>query len=105
MCSRGLGADYVIGLTDAEVAVLPPETAAEFIYRRQLESLSAEERERALHGYVDEIRRRSSGPALLSVGVVDKIIEPEELRTTLIDVVKSLHHRYVRTRLDSAQMP
>ena len=105
MCSKGLGADYVIGLPGAEVAVLPPEIAAEFIYRRELDGLSSGEREKVLQQYTEGLRRHSSGEALLAFGVVDRFVEPEMLRPTLTDVVKLFYHRYFGSKPSRPHKP
>ncbi|MEM1945268.1 MAG: carboxyl transferase domain-containing protein [Nitrososphaerota archaeon] len=94
MSSRGIGADYVIGLRSAEVSVLPPDLAAEIIYRKQLDGMSEDSRINALRERELELRARYSGDALLTMGVVDKLVEPEEIRPTLAKVVQTLYARY-----------
>jgi acetyl-CoA carboxylase carboxyltransferase component len=96
MCSKGLGADYVIGLERSEVAVLQPELAAEIIFRKQLETLTEDKRREEIAKYAGILRERFSGEKLLALGVVDTVVEPEQLRRSLARVVKDLFESYVK---------
>jgi acetyl-CoA carboxylase carboxyltransferase component len=96
MCSKGLGADYVIGLERSEVAVLQPELAAEIIFRKQLETLTEDKRREEIAKYAGSLRERFSGEKLLALGVVDTVVEPEQLRRSLARVVKDLFESYVK---------
>jgi acetyl-CoA carboxylase carboxyltransferase component len=96
MCSKGLGADYVVGLERSEVAVLAPELAAEIIFRKQLETLTEDKRREEIAKFAGSLRERFSGEKLLALGVVDTVVEPEQLRRSLARVVKDLFESYVK---------
>uniref|UniRef100_A0A7C4E225 Methylmalonyl-CoA carboxyltransferase n=1 Tax=Caldiarchaeum subterraneum TaxID=311458 RepID=A0A7C4E225_CALS0 len=95
MCSKGIGADYVFALPDAEVAVQPLEISAELLFRRQLESLPVEERASALEQYVQELRKTARGEALLKSGVADGIISRENAKKQISAVLHRLYAQYV----------
>ncbi len=95
MCSRGLGADYVIGLPKAIVAVQSPRLAAEILHRKELEKADPAERERLLEEFSAEYERAFKGrEALLANGVVDEVVEPYELRRKIVRVLGALTEAY-----------
>ncbi len=95
MCSRGLGADYVIGLPKAIVAVQPPRLAAEILHRKELEKADPAERARLLEGFSAEYERAFRGrEALLANGVVDEVVEPPDLRRKIVMVLGALTEVY-----------
>jgi len=96
MASKSLAADYVIGLERSEVAVLQPELSAEIIYRKHLEGLPAERRAEMLKNYTEELRGQFSGKALQAMGVVDTVVEPEELRKNLAKSIGVLFDNYAK---------
>jgi len=96
MCSKGLGADYVIGMKRSEVGVLQPELAAEIIFRKQIEALAEDKRREQLVRYAGSLRESFSGERLLALGVVDTVVEPEQLRRNLARVVRDLFETYVK---------
>ncbi|MEM2592698.1 MAG: carboxyl transferase domain-containing protein, partial [Thermofilaceae archaeon] len=101
MCSKGVGADYVIAFSDAEVAVQPLEISAELLFRKQLEGLSGDERSKALAQFVEEVRKTVRGEALLRIGVADEIVGRESVKQRLSAVLGRLYTQYVNYRLRS----
>ncbi len=100
MCSRGLGADYVIGLPNAIVAVQPPRLAAEILHRKELERADQAERETLLRRFSAEYERTFKGrDALLANGVVDEVVEPRDLRRRIVGVLGALTVSYARRAL------
>jgi len=95
MCSRGLGADYVMGLPNAIVAVQPPKLAAEILHRKELERADPAERDKLLEAFSAEYERAFRGrEALLANGVVDEVVEPRELRRRIVRVLGALTGGY-----------
>jgi len=99
MCSRGIGADYVMGLPNAIVAVQPPRLAAEIIHRRELERADPSAREELLRRLSEDYERTFRGKeALIANGVVDEVVEPGALRERIVGVMGALVESY-RKRL------
>jgi len=86
MNSRSLGADAVLAWPNAELAVMGAEGAADVIFRKQIDEdpsrrdeLVEQYRRDAMH--VDLAARRGS---------VDQIIEPNQTRSALVGLLRSL---------------
>ncbi|GBC69561.1 Methylmalonyl-CoA carboxyltransferase 12S subunit [archaeon HR01] len=101
MCSRGIGADYVMALPNAEVAVMPAKLSAELLHRKALDLLKGAEREEALKSYGEEMKTRTSGRALLSNGVADILVEPKNMKRYLHDIVRRFYERYAANLISS----
>jgi propionyl-CoA carboxylase beta chain len=105
MCSRGLGADYVMGLPNAIVAVQPPKLAGEILHRKELERADPAERDKLLEVFSAEYERAFRGrEALLANGVVDEVVEPRELRRRIVRVLGALTEGY-RKRASARERP
>jgi acetyl-CoA carboxylase carboxyltransferase component len=106
MCSRGLGADYVMGLPNAIVAVQPPKLAAEILHRKELERADPAERDKLLEAFSAEYERAFRGrEALLANGVVDEVVEPRELRRRIVRVLGALTEGYRKQRASGRERP
>lgn len=82
MCSRSLGADQVLALPTAEIAVMGPEGAAEIIFREAI--AQAPDPAAARSERISEYRERFANPYVAaSLGLVDMVVEATELRTLL----------------------
>lgn len=91
MCSKSLGADVVFAYPTAEIAVMGPEGAVEIIYRKELEGLSTEEREKRVSELVSEYRIKFANPyAAAAYGYINQVIEPKETRPTLVNALRIL---------------
>ncbi|MFV2000071.1 MAG: acyl-CoA carboxylase subunit beta, partial [Acidimicrobiia bacterium] len=80
----GLRPEATIALPTAEIAVMGPEAAINAVYFNRIDALEEPERS----AFVDEKRREYEEDVdllrLAAEGVIDAIIEPEELRDNLI---------------------
>lgn len=80
----GLRPEATIALPTAEIAVMGPEAAINAVYFNHIESLEEPERSR----FVDEKRHEYEQDVdllrLAAEGIIDAIIEPEDLRENLI---------------------
>ncbi len=82
MCSKDLGADFVMAWPQAEIAVMGAEGAANIIFRKEIES--AENPEEMRRQKIEEYRRKFATPyEAARRGFVDKVILPEETRLEL----------------------
>jgi acetyl-CoA carboxylase carboxyltransferase component len=89
MCSRSLGADLVFALPTAEIAVMGPEGAVEILDREAIRGASDPERAKAER--VAAYRERFANPYVsASLGLVDAVLEPAELREGLVRAFASL---------------
>lgn len=89
MCSRDLQADVVFALPTAEIAVMGPEGAVEFIYRRELASQECAEEARRRR--IEEYREKFANPYRAAArGYVDAVIEPREIRPRFIGALRML---------------
>ncbi len=81
MCSRDLGADVVLALPNAEIAVMGPEGAVNIIFRKEIEETRIER--------IREYRSKFANPYYAaSRKHIDAVIEPYQIRPHLI---RSLH--------------
>lgn len=99
MCSKGIGADYVMVFPTSEAAVQPLEISAEILYRKELEKLSGEEKTKAFTQYVENLRKLARGEALLSIGVADEVINRDQARKAVSAILHKLYENYVRFHL------
>jgi len=87
MSAQGLGADYLVALPTAEIAVMGAEGAVNVIYREVIEkSDNPEEMRRKL---IKDYREKFANPyKAAEYGLVNDIIDPAELRSYLIDLLE-----------------
>ncbi|MBI2873625.1 MAG: methylmalonyl-CoA carboxyltransferase [Firmicutes bacterium] len=82
MCSRHLGADLVLALPTAEIAVMGPEGAANIIFRDAIEK--AENPAATRKEKIAEFRERFANPYVGAArGYVDDVIDPADVRARL----------------------
>jgi acetyl-CoA carboxylase carboxyltransferase component len=83
MCSRHLGADFVVAWPTAEIAVMGPEGAANIIFRREIDT--AKDPEAMRQKKIKEYEEKFANPYVAaSQGYVDVILEPHNTREALI---------------------
>ena len=83
MCSRHLGADFVVAWPTAEIAVMGPEGAANIIFRREIET--AKDPEAMRQKKIKEYEEKFANPYVAaSQGYVDVILEPHKTREALV---------------------
>jgi acetyl-CoA carboxylase carboxyltransferase component len=83
MASKHLGADRVLALPTAEVAVMGPKGACSIIYRKEI--AAAEDPEAKTEALTAAYRETFESPAMAAErGYIDGIVEPERLRIELV---------------------
>ncbi len=92
MCSKHLGADFVMAWPTAEIAVMGAEGATNIIHRKEIQE--AEDPAAARVEKIDEYRRQFSNPYVAaSRGYVDAIIAPRQTRPQIIRALNSLKNK------------
>ncbi|MBN2059322.1 MAG: acyl-CoA carboxylase subunit beta [Deltaproteobacteria bacterium] len=87
MCSRHLGANFVIAWPTAEIAVMGPDGAANIIFRKEI--AESKDPEATRKEKVKEYEDRFANPYVAaSRGYVDQIIDPTKTREALISALK-----------------
>ncbi|MCM3887458.1 acyl-CoA carboxylase subunit beta [Frankia sp. R82] len=85
MNSRALGATSVLAWPQAEVAVMGAEAAVGILHRRALATATDGEREILRAQFVEDHVRMTGGlPRGVSLGVIDKVIEPIDTRQEIV---------------------
>ncbi|MBF0529148.1 MAG: methylmalonyl-CoA carboxyltransferase [Deltaproteobacteria bacterium] len=89
MCGKGLGADLVIAFPTAEVAVMGPEAAADVVFKNEIAQAADPVAKHA--EMVADYRNRFTTPYKAAEwGLVDDIIDPQELRPQLISALAAM---------------
>jgi acetyl-CoA carboxylase carboxyltransferase component len=89
MCSRDLGADYVLAWPTAEIAVMGAEGAANIIHRREI--AEAADPQAKLQEKIKEYQELFSNPYVAaSRGYIDAVIRPRETRPKIIEALEIL---------------
>lgn len=87
MCSRHLGADFVLAWPTAEIAVMGPEGAANIIFRSEI--MNAPNPDEMRRAKVQEYTEKFANPYIAAAnGHVDAVISPGETRDFLIHAMK-----------------
>ena len=87
MCSRHLGADFVVAWPTAEIAVMGPEGAANIIFRGEIASAAdpAEMRRQKVAEYSEKFANPYVAAA---AGHIDAVISPASTRDFLIHAIQ-----------------
>ncbi|MBN1149681.1 acyl-CoA carboxylase subunit beta [candidate division WOR-3 bacterium] len=86
MCSKHLGADFVAAWPTAEIAVMGPEGAANILFRKEI--MESPDPEKTRKEKITEYQEKFANPYIAaSKGFVDAVIEPEQTRQILIDML------------------
>ena len=89
MCSRDLGADYVLAWPTAEIAVMGAEGAAGIIHRREI--MEAADPEAKQVEKIKEYRELFANPYIAAArGLVDAVILPQDTRPRIIEALELL---------------
>jgi len=89
MCSKELGADFVLCWPSTELAVMGPEGAAPIIFRKELDK--AENPEELLKQKIREYREQFANPYLAAENLhIDDVIDPPETRPMLIRALEAV---------------
>jgi len=87
MCSKDLGADFVLCWPTTELAVMGAEGAAEIVFRKEIEA--AEDKAQVRQKKIEEYRRQFANPYLAAEHLhVDDVIDPAETRPSLIKALE-----------------
>jgi acetyl-CoA carboxylase carboxyltransferase component len=89
MCSKHLGADFVMAWPTAEIAVMGAEGATNIIHRKEIKGAEDPAAKRAEK--IEEYREQFSNPYVAaSRGYVDAVILPRETRPRIIRALEAL---------------
>ncbi|MCX7816443.1 MAG: acyl-CoA carboxylase subunit beta [Syntrophales bacterium] len=89
MCSKYLGADYVMAWPTAEIAVMGAEGACNIIYRREI--ASAEDPEAKRSELIEAYEEQFNNPYFAaSIGSIDEIIAPRDTRKRVVVLLEAL---------------
>jgi acetyl-CoA carboxylase carboxyltransferase component len=89
MCSRHLGADMTLAWPTAEIAVMGAESAANVIFRRDIQEAADPDAKR--QEIIDDYRKTFYNPYIAaSRGYIDAVIQPRETRARLIEILETL---------------
>jgi propionyl-CoA carboxylase beta chain len=88
MCSKNLGADYVMAWPSAEIAVMGAEGACNIIYRREISSAedSAAKRKELAGAYEEQFNNPYFAASL---GIIEDVIAPRETRARIVAILDS----------------
>jgi methylmalonyl-CoA carboxyltransferase large subunit len=90
MCSRDLGADYVLAWPTAEVAVMGAEGAAEIVFRKEIDDAQDKSARRA--ELIEQYRSAFATPYVAAGRrLIDDVIEPALTRRHLARALEYLH--------------
>ncbi|MEN6620084.1 MAG: acyl-CoA carboxylase subunit beta [Smithella sp.] len=89
MCSRSLGADYVMAWPTAEIAVMGAEGACNIVYRTEIKNAADPKAKRAelIAAYEDKFNNPYFAA---SMGIIDEIILPRDTRKRIISLLDAL---------------
>jgi propionyl-CoA carboxylase beta chain len=88
MCSKSLGADYVMAWPTAQIAVMGAEGACNIIYRKEING--AEDPEAKRKELVAAYEKKFNNPYFVAeLGIVDEIIAPRETRKRVVAILEA----------------
>jgi len=89
MCGKGLGADVVMALPTAEIAVVGPEAAANLVFRKEIAQAADPSAKYA--ELVSTYRKAFATPyKAAEYGLVDEIVDPQTIRPYIVACLKAL---------------
>lgn len=92
MCSKNLGADYVMAWPTAEIAVMGAEGACNILYRKEIGHADdpAETRKRLIASYEEQF----GNPYFAAgTGAIDEVIMPRETRKRVVSLLRVLENK------------
>ena len=92
MCSKQLGADYVMAWPTAEIAVMGAEGACNIIYRSEINAAAnpAAKRAELIAGYEEKFNNPYFAA---SMGIIEEIIQPHDTRKRIIALLEALQDK------------
>ena len=89
MCSKHLGADFVLAYPTSEIAVMGPEGAANIIFRSEI--MGAADPDKMRQEKVQEYTEKFANPYVAAkYGYIDDVIEPRNTRFRIIRALQML---------------
>jgi acetyl-CoA carboxylase carboxyltransferase component len=89
MCSRSLGADYVMAWPTAQMAVMGAEEAVNVIYQREI-AAAGEGGEELRRAKINEYQEKVGHPyTAAEAGLIDGVIDPGDTRGELISLLNA----------------
>ena len=83
MNGRAYEPDMVVAWPTAEISVMGPEGAVNIIFRRQIESMPEEERDKARNEFVQMIRDQIKPEIAAGWSFIDDLIDPADTRSVI----------------------
>jgi propionyl-CoA carboxylase beta chain len=94
MASKHVRTDANFAWPSAEIAVMGPEGAVDIVYKRELSSAPATERDKIRREKIAEFRSRFANPFVAAErGYLDAVIEPAETRPRIITALRALENK------------
>ena len=93
MAGPAYGTDATLALPTAQIAVMGPEAAVNAVYYHTIQSLAGEERRVFVQAKQAEYRQDIDLLRLAAELVVDEVVEPEALRTELVQRYRLYRHK------------
>jgi len=88
MCSKSLGADYIMAWPTAEIAVMGAEGACNIIYRREIAGAEDPAAKRA--ELVGAYEKQFNNPYFAAdLGIIDEVIAPRETRKRIVVLLEA----------------
>ena len=84
MNGRAYEPDLIVGWPTAEISVMGPEGAVNIIFRKQIEAMPEEQRDKARNEMVQVIRDQISPYIAAGWSFVDDLIDPADTRATIV---------------------
>jgi len=96
MCSKELGADYVMAWPTAEIAVMGAEGACNIIYRREI--AGADDPKKMRKELVAAYEEQFNNPYFAAThGIIEEVIAPRETRKRVCTILDALKDKQVQT--------
>ena len=83
MCGPSAGADFIAGLTTADIRSMSPEAAMNMVYQHRIEEAEDPEAER--EKLIKEMESQSTPWEAAAAGLLDDIIDPRDTRMYIIN--------------------
>lgn len=94
MCSKQLGADYVMAWPTAEIAVMGAEGACNIIYNREISAAANQAAKR--QELIDSYQEQFNNPYFAAdMGIIDEIITPRDTRKRVAELLEALKDKTV----------
>ncbi len=103
MCSKEIGADYVVAWPEAEVAVMGAEGAINILERNNIKK--AENEEEYIQNKIEAYKNEFLNPYYAArLGYIDDVINPNDTRETIYNFLATMQDKRV-DRMDAGNFP